>query len=69
MARVAAIGLGTMGLPMFGRLVAAGHDVVGCDLDSSRVDALGAGRAETPAEAAAAADVVLLSLPSAAAVD
>ena len=58
-----------MGLPMFGRLVAAGHDVVGCDLDPSRVAALGAGRAETPAEAAAAADVVLLSLPSAAAVD
>lgn len=68
MARVAAIGLGTMGLPMFGRLVDAGHDVVGCDLDPSRVDALGAGRAETPAEAAAGADVVLLSLPSAAAV-
>ena len=67
--RVAVIGLGTMGLPMARHLVAAGHDVVGCDLDSTRVDALGARRAETPAEAAAAADVVLLSLPSPAAVE
>jgi 3-hydroxyisobutyrate dehydrogenase len=66
---VAVIGLGTMGLPMARHLVAAGHDVVGCDLDSTRVAALGARRAETPAEAAAPADVVLLSLPSPAAVE
>lgn len=69
MARVAVIGLGTMGLPMAQRLVAAGHEVVGCDLDSTRVDALGAGRADVPSEAAATADVVVLSLPSAAAVE
>ena len=49
-------------------LVAAGHDVVGCDLDRGRVEALGADRAAMPGEAAAGADVVLLSLPSADAV-
>ncbi len=69
MNRVAVIGLGTMGLPMARHLVAAGYAVVGCDLDSTRVEALGAQRADTPAEAAATADVVLLSLPSAAAVE
>ncbi len=68
MTRVAAIGLGTMGLPMARHLVAAGHDVVGCDLDRGRVEALVADRAATPGEAAAGADVVLLSLPSADAV-
>jgi 3-hydroxyisobutyrate dehydrogenase len=63
------VGLGTMGLPMARHLVAAGHDVVGCDLDLSRVEALGAGAAATAAEAAAGADAVLLSLPSPAAVE
>ena len=63
------IGLGTMGLPMARHLVAAGNDVVGCDLDPGQVEALGAGGAETPGEAAAAADAVLLSLPSAEAVE
>jgi 3-hydroxyisobutyrate dehydrogenase len=67
--RVAVIGLGTMGLPMSRHLVTAGHDVAGCDIDSARVDALGARRAKTPADAAAAADVVFLSLPSAAVVE
>ena len=55
--RVAMVGLGTMGLPMARHLVAAGHDVVGCDLDPSRVEALGARAASTAAEAAAGADV------------
>ena len=63
------VGLGTMGLPMARHLVAAGHDVVGCDLDPSRVEALGAAVAATAAEAAAGADAVLLSLPSPAAVE
>ena len=67
--RVAVVGLGTMGLPMARRLAAAGHDVVGCDLDDARVEALGAGRAETPAAASASADAVLLSLPSPEAVE
>jgi 3-hydroxyisobutyrate dehydrogenase len=67
--RVAMVGLGTMGLPMARHLVAAGHDVVGCDLDPSRVAALGASAAATAAEASAGADAVLLSLPSPAAVE
>ena len=62
--RIAVIGLGTMGLPMARQLAVAGHDVIGCDLDVRRVEALAEGGAETPAEAAAEADTVLLSLPS-----
>jgi 3-hydroxyisobutyrate dehydrogenase len=69
MSRVAVIGLGTMGLPMARHLVAAGHGVVGCDLAPAHVEALGAGAAETAGEAAAAVDAVLLSLPSAHAVE
>ncbi len=69
MSRVAVIGLGTMGLPMARHLVAAGNDVVGCDLVPGNVEALGADAAGTPGEAAAAADAVLLSLPSASAVE
>ena len=69
MSRVAVIGLGTMGLPMARHLVAAGNDVVGCDVDPGRVEALGVPGAATPGEASAAADAVLLSLPSAEAVE
>ena len=43
MVRIAFHGLGTMGLPMARNLVAAGHEVVGHDLDPARVEALGAG--------------------------
>lgn len=64
MTRVAFIGLGTMGLPMARNLAAAGHELVGCDLDPERVRALGAGGAATPAEAAEGADVAILSLPA-----
>jgi 3-hydroxyisobutyrate dehydrogenase len=64
MERVAMIGLGTMGLPMARHLVAAGIEVVGCDVDAQRVDALGGVAAGTPAEAARETDAVLLSLPS-----
>jgi 3-hydroxyisobutyrate dehydrogenase len=67
--RVAWIGVGTMGLPMARHLVAAGHDVVACDLDPARASELGAAIAESPAEAAAGADVAILSLPSPAAVE
>lgn len=69
MARVAFIGLGTMGLPMARNLLAAGHPVVAVDADPSRAALLGAPVAATPAEAAGAADVALLSLPSPAAVE
>jgi 3-hydroxyisobutyrate dehydrogenase-like beta-hydroxyacid dehydrogenase len=67
--RVAWIGVGTMGLPMARHLVAAGHDVVACDLEPARASELGAAVAESPAEAAAGADVAILSLPSPAAVE
>jgi 3-hydroxyisobutyrate dehydrogenase len=60
--RVAFIGLGTMGLPMARHLVAAGHDVVGCDVDRERVREFPA--AASAADAANGADVAILSLPA-----
>ena len=67
--KVAFIGLGTMGLRMARHLVAAGHEVVACDTDLARAAALGTATAATPAEAVAAADVALASLPSVAVVE
>jgi 3-hydroxyisobutyrate dehydrogenase len=67
--RVAFIGLGTMGLPMARHLVAAGHDVVGCDLDPARTHALGAAAASSAVEAAERAEVAILSLPAPQAVE
>jgi 3-hydroxyisobutyrate dehydrogenase len=61
--RVAFIGLGTMGLPMARHLVAAGHDVVGCDVDPEKARALGV-TAATAAVAAEDADLAILSLPA-----
>ena len=58
-----------MGLPMARNLIAAGHEVIGVDLDPGRAELLGAPAAATPAEAAEAAHVALLSLPSPAAVE
>jgi 3-hydroxyisobutyrate dehydrogenase len=63
MARIAFHGLGTMGLPMALNLVAAGHEVVGHDLDPGRVEALGGAQPGGPAEVAVA------SLPSPEAVE
>jgi 3-hydroxyisobutyrate dehydrogenase len=67
--RVAFIGLGTMGLPMARRLVDAGHDLVAHDLDPARAAAASARVAPSAAEAARAADVVITSLPSPAAIE
>ncbi len=61
------IGLGRMGAPMAGRLIAAGHKVVVYDPVESAVDALvqrGGHRAGSPAEVAGQADIVFLSLPT-----
>jgi 3-hydroxyisobutyrate dehydrogenase len=69
MTRVAVVGLGTMGLPMARHLAAAGHDVVGCDLDPARTALLDASVAPSPREAAQRADCVVLSLPSPQAVE
>ncbi len=60
--RVAVIGLGTMGAPMAGHLLAAGHDVTVHNRTRSREEPLaaaGAKRAESPAAAAAEAEAVL----------
>ncbi len=64
MARIAFIGLGTMGAPMMRNLVAAGHELVGCDLEPERAVALGVPSRPSPAEAARGAELVLTSLPA-----
>jgi 3-hydroxyisobutyrate dehydrogenase-like beta-hydroxyacid dehydrogenase len=60
--RVAVIGLGTMGAPMAGHLLAAGHEVTVHNRTRSREEPLaeaGAHRAESPAAASAHAEAVL----------
>jgi 3-hydroxyisobutyrate dehydrogenase len=69
MTRIALVGIGTMGLPMGRNLVAAGHQVTGCDLDPARAELLGVPYAARPAEAVADAELVILSLPSVAIVE
>jgi 3-hydroxyisobutyrate dehydrogenase len=68
-ARLAFIGLGTMGRPMASRLLEAGYEVVTCDIDPERAAALGTETAPTPADAARGAEVAIMSLPSPAAVE
>jgi 3-hydroxyisobutyrate dehydrogenase len=62
MAHVAFLGLGVMGGPMAGHLVAAGHDVTVCNRTASRAEAwvanYGGRQAATPAEAATGAAFV-----------
>ncbi|AFM15713.1 beta-hydroxyacid dehydrogenase, 3-hydroxyisobutyrate dehydrogenase [Mycolicibacterium chubuense NBB4] len=61
------VGLGNMGSPMAGRLIAAGHHVVVYDSRPAAVDdaaALGAERAASVREVADRADTVLASLPT-----
>lgn len=64
MARIAFIGLGTMGAPMAGHLVAAGHELVGHDVDATRAEALGLVAADSPAGAVDGAELAITSLPS-----
>jgi 3-hydroxyisobutyrate dehydrogenase-like beta-hydroxyacid dehydrogenase len=64
-ARVAFVGLGVMGAPMAGHLVAAGHDVTVWNRGAERSAEWGAAHAgatvaATAAQAAASADVVLM---------
>src|SRR5262249_50444755 len=75
-ATVGVVGLGNMGLPMAGHLLAAGFGVRGYDVRPEAVDPLapggraaGAGGTPTasPAEAVAGAPVAITSLPSVAA--
>ena len=62
MTAVGFIGVGAMGAPMARRLLDAGHDVAVWNRTASRADPLveaGARRAETPADAARGAEVVI----------
>ena len=69
MARIACIGLGTMGLPLARNLLAAGHEVVAVDPDPARTELLAVPAVATAAEAAADVEVAILSLPSPAVVE
>jgi len=69
-ATVGVVGLGRMGLPMAGHLLAAGFAVQGYDVRPEAADALaaaGGAPVASPAGAAAGAQVVITSLPSVAA--
>jgi 3-hydroxyisobutyrate dehydrogenase len=68
---VACIGIGLMGMPMTRRLLGLGYRVSVFDIATARLDearAAGASVAASPAAAVAGADLVLLNLPTAAAV-
>jgi 3-hydroxyisobutyrate dehydrogenase-like beta-hydroxyacid dehydrogenase len=60
---IGVVGLGNMGGRIARRIVAAGFGVHGFDLDPARVQAAGATVADTAADVARVAEVVLLSLP------
>ena len=65
-ASIGFIGVGNMGMPMCRRLVDAGYVVGVFDIDAAAIDAAaatGARPRSTAAECAAAADVLLTSLP------
>ena len=67
--KIAFIGLGAMGRPMAANVAKAGYDLNVFDLAPAAVAelaALGATAADSPAQAAAGSDIVLLSLPNAA---
>lgn len=68
--RIGVIGLGVMGSAMGRNLLAAGHQVLGFDVDQAKgatfVD-IGGETASSPGEVASAVEVVLLSLPTVAA--
>ena len=61
--KVGVIGLGNMGGRIARRIVDGGETVVGHDVDAARARAVGVEAAGSPAEVAAQADVLLLSLP------
>lgn len=68
---IACVGIGLMGLPMTKRLLGLGYRVTVFDIAATRLDearAAGAQVAASPAAAVAGADLVLLNLPTAAAV-
>ena len=69
---VGMIGLGIMGGAMSTSLIAAGFEVVGCDIAAdavARFEAAGGDAVASPGEVAERAPVVILSLPTVAALD
>ena len=69
---IGVIGLGLMGGAMARRLIETGHAVAGYDIVAEKVaaaSALGASACGSPAEVARAADIVLMSLTTTAAVE
>jgi 3-hydroxyisobutyrate dehydrogenase len=68
---VGCIGLGRMGAPMAARVAAAGHSVIGYDVSPSKLTSgvPGVVFGDSPALVAAAAEVVVTSLPGPAEVD
>jgi 3-hydroxyisobutyrate dehydrogenase-like beta-hydroxyacid dehydrogenase len=69
---VGVVGLGIMGTAIVANLIEAGFRVIGYDVDRARVEALearGGQAAASCAEAAQAAELVITSLPSAAALE
>ena len=65
--RIGFIGLGAMGLPMTGHLVAAGHDVTVASRSRGPIDAavaLGAHDGTTPFGVAEAAELIILCVPN-----
>jgi 3-hydroxyisobutyrate dehydrogenase len=65
--RIGFIGLGAMGLPMTGHLVAAGHDVTVASRSRGPIEAavaLGAREGATPLDVAEAAELVILCVPN-----
>ena len=70
--KIGFVGTGTMGLPMLSNLVKKGFAVVAHDIVPAAIEAAighGAARAGSPAEAAAAGDLVVTMLPSSANVE
>ena len=64
---IAFIGVGNMGRPMLANLLKKGFSAIAYDIVPAALDgavALGAARASSPAEAAAAGDMVITILPS-----
>jgi 3-hydroxyisobutyrate dehydrogenase len=67
--RAGIVGLGNMGGRIARRIVAAGHRLLGHDLDSARAAGAGVTAAASLAALVEACDVVLLSLPDSSAVE
>jgi putative dehydrogenase len=66
---IGVIGLGVMGSAMSSHIIAAGHDVRGFDTDSDKMSVFGGTGVESIADVVEQCNIVLLSLPTPAALD